>query len=55
MLTGDRFEVTWRTTSSGTGEASGPRGYTIDAEGVLRARTIDGIAGSGTEDIFPET
>ncbi|MCB1000520.1 MAG: hypothetical protein KDB40_14585 [Acidimicrobiales bacterium] len=56
VLTGDRFEVTWRTTSSGTGEASGTASYTIDAEGVLRGtRTIDGIAGSGTEDIFPET
>ena len=56
VLDGDRFDVTWRTTSSGTGTASGTATYEVGDDGVLRGtRTIEGIDGTGTEEIFPET
>lgn len=56
VLTGDRFEVVWRTVSSGGPGSSGTATYELGSDGVLRGtRTIDGTDGVGTEEIFPDT
>jgi hypothetical protein len=55
-LVGDRFDVVWRTITSPRGDSAGTATYTVGADGVLRGtRTVDGVADSGTEEIFPET
>ena len=54
-LTGDRFEVTWTSVASPRGESSGTAGYTVDDDGNLTGtRTIDGVDGVGTEEIFQQ-
>ncbi len=55
VLDGDVFLVEWRTVTGGRGESGGTGEYTVGDDGVLRGtRTVDGVDGSGTEEIFPE-
>ena len=54
-LRGDRFEVTWRNVASPRGDVGGTATYVLDDEGNLTGtRTIDGVDGVGTEEIFQE-
>lgn len=54
-LTGDRFDVTWSTVTSGTRSSRGTATYTVGADGVLRGtKTVEGVDGTGTEEIFPD-
>lgn len=54
-IDGDVVEVTWTVVDSQAGQLGG--GFTrfeIGGDGVLRGvRTVDGVAGEGTEDAFP--
>ncbi|MDJ0767573.1 MAG: hypothetical protein QNJ12_02225 [Ilumatobacter sp.] len=55
LLRGDRFSVEWETVTAARGDSSGSAEYTVGTDGVLRGtRTVDGVAESGTEEIFPE-
>ncbi len=55
-LTGDRLEVTWRSvTEPRDGGSSGTAVYTVQSDGdLVGTRTIDGVDGVGTEEIFQE-
>ncbi|MGD9755760.1 MAG: hypothetical protein AB7W59_32605 [Acidimicrobiia bacterium] len=57
-LDGDRLEVGWTDRLSPRGAAqatSGTATYTVADDGALHGtRVIDGVEGTGTEDIFPE-
>jgi hypothetical protein len=54
-LTGDQLEVEWITVGAPRGDASGTASYTLEDDGrLIGTRTIDGVDGEGTEDIFPE-
>lgn len=53
-LIGDRLEATWRSTSSIGGEAVGTATYRLSADGAIAGtRTIDGVAGAGSEEGEP--
>ena len=55
-LVGDRFVVDWETITDPRGPSSGTAEYVVGDDGVLRGeRTVDGVDGVGTEEIFPET
>lgn len=55
VLRGDRLEVDWRTISAPTGDATGTASYTVGPDGdLVGTRTIDGVDGVGTEEIFQE-
>jgi hypothetical protein len=54
-LLGDRLEVEWTTIEAPRGDASGTATYTVEDDGrLIGTRTIDGVAGEGTEEIFPQ-
>jgi hypothetical protein len=54
-LSGDVLSVDWETVVDARGESSGTAEYTVGDDGVLRGtRTVDGVDGVGTEEIFPE-
>lgn len=54
-LSGDRFDATWTAITSPRGEGSGSARYTLTDDGrLVGTRTIDGVTGEGTEEIFPE-
>lgn len=55
ILQGDRLTVDWRTVESPRGPSSGTAVYTVEDDGrLVGTRTIDGVEGTGTEEIFPE-
>lgn len=55
VLEGDTFTVEWATVESPRGPSRGTAVYTVEADGRLTGtRTIDGVDGTGTEEIFPE-
>lgn len=54
-LDGDTLEIDWTTVEDPRGEASGTATYTVEDDGRLTGtRTIDGVDGTGTEEIFPK-
>jgi hypothetical protein len=54
-LAGDRFDVTWTSVTTPRGDTSGTASYTVDNEGnLVGTRTIDGVDGVGTEEIFQQ-
>jgi hypothetical protein len=54
-LTGDQLEVDWTTVGGPRGDASGTASYTVEDDGrLVGIRTIDGVDGEGTEEIFPK-
>lgn len=54
-LTGDRFVVRWRTIASDEDTSTGTGSYTVDDEGnIFGTRSVDGVDGVGTEEIFQE-
>ena len=54
VVTGNTLEVDWFTVQGPRGEATGTARYTIGTDGVLSGeRTIEGVDGVGTEEIFP--
>ena len=54
-LVGDQLEVEWRSVSSPRGESSGTASYVVESNGnLVGTRTIDGVDGVGTEEIFQE-
>ena len=54
-LDGDRFEVDWSSVTSPRGESSGTAAYMVEADGdLVGTRTIDGVEGVGTEEIFQD-
>jgi hypothetical protein len=56
VVDGDTFTVEWRTIRGPRGDSSGTAVYVIETDGRLTGtRTIDGVDGSGTEEIFPES
>lgn len=56
VVDGDTFTVEWRTIRGPRGDSSGTAVYLIEADGRLSGtRTIDGVDGTGTEEIFPES
>ena len=53
-VNGDTLDVTWRSVETPRGESSGTATYSIEPDGrLVGTRTIDGVAGEGTEEIFP--
>jgi hypothetical protein len=53
---GDRLGVEWSTVEGPRQGSFGTAAYTIADDGSLTGtRTVDGVDGSGTEEIFPET
>ncbi len=53
-LAGDRFTVEWTTRHGGRGDSSGTATYEVGPGGALIGeRTVDGLAGFGTEEIYP--
>ncbi len=55
-LRGDRLEVDWRSvTEPRDGGSAGTAVYTVQSDGdLVGTRTIDGVDGVGTEEIFQE-
>lgn len=54
-LTGDRFVVEWETIASEEDTSTGTGSYTVDDEGnLIGTRSVDGVEGVGTEEIFQE-
>lgn len=54
-LEGETLSVVWQTVSGPLGRSSGTAQYTVGSDGRLSGtRTVDGAAGAGTEEIFPE-
>jgi hypothetical protein len=54
-LLGDRLEVEWTTIEGPRGDAAGTATYTVEDDGrLVGTRTIDGVDGEGTEEIFPQ-
>ncbi|MGF1666003.1 MAG: hypothetical protein ACFCVC_06985 [Acidimicrobiia bacterium] len=54
-LLGDQLEVEWTTIEAPRGDASGTATYTLEDDGrLVGTRTIDGVDGEGTEEIFPQ-
>jgi hypothetical protein len=54
VVDGDRLAVDWESVQTPRGTSSGTATYTIEPDGTLRGvRTIDGVRGEGTEEIFP--
>ena len=53
-LVGNRFTVDWTTTNGGRGGSRGSATYVLEPDGALIGeRTVVGLAGSGTEEIYP--
>jgi hypothetical protein len=53
-LNGDTIDMTWNTVEDPRGAASGTATYTLEDDGrFVGTRTIDGVDGEGTEEIFP--
>jgi hypothetical protein len=56
IVDGDTFTVEWRTIRGPRGDSSGTAVYLVQPDGRLTGtRTIDGVDGTGTEEIFPES
>jgi hypothetical protein len=54
VVDGDTLDVTWESVQTPRGSSSGTARYTIEPDGTLHGvRTIDGVSGEGTEEIFP--
>lgn len=54
-LDGDRLDVVWQSTTSPRGDSRGTATYTVDDDGNLTgSRTIEGVDGVGTEEIFQD-
>lgn len=54
-LAGDTVELTWETVTSPRGPSTGKAEYEVLPDGrLVGTRTVDGVAGSGTETIFPD-
>ena len=54
VVAGNTLDVEWFTVEGPRGDTSGTASYTIGADGVLSGeRTIEGVDGIGTEEIFP--
>ena len=55
-LSGDGFVVEWTTLRGPREGATGTADYTVEDDGrLVGTRTVDGLDGVGTEEIFPET
>jgi hypothetical protein len=53
---GERFIVDWATVSGPREGATGTAEYRVEADGrLVGTRTVDGLDGVGTEEIFPDT
>jgi hypothetical protein len=53
-LFGDLFRVNWQTVEGPRGGSRGSATYTVNADGTLVGeRTVEGLDGIGTEEIFP--
>ena len=52
---GDELTVTWETVAAGADPTTGSADYRIEADGrLVGTRTIDGVDGVATEEIFPQ-
>lgn len=53
-LVADELRVEWRTVEGPRGDSRGTALYTVNPDGSLSGeRTVDGLEGTGTEEIFP--
>jgi len=53
-LAGNRFTVEWTTTHGGRGDSRGTANYVLGPDGsLIGERTVVGLDGSGTEEIYP--
>lgn len=54
FVRGDSLEVTWDSVQTPRGESSGTASYVIESDGrLVGTRTVAGVPGEGTEEIFP--
>ncbi|HEY5684557.1 MAG TPA: hypothetical protein VIY70_04210 [Acidimicrobiia bacterium] len=54
ILVGEELRVEWVTVQGPRGDSTGAAVYTLGEDGTLvGTRTVDGLEGAGTEEIFP--